>query len=99
MLCEGAYLRMILVKTFIKEELWIFWLAVVGWIIPAVILIPYVVFWHNYENQLCWMDHGQSIFLFTVPVSIVILINIVFLCSVINVLLFFRIISTMPTDS
>ena len=86
MLCEGAYLRMILVKTFIKEELWIFWLAIVGWIIPAVILIPYVFFRHNYENQLCWMDHGQSMIFLAVPVIIVILINIFFLCSVINVL-------------
>ena len=86
MLCEGAFLRMILVKTFIKEEFWIALLAVVGWIIPAFLVIPYVAFRHFYENEVCWMDRGTSILFLAIPVIIVIFTNVCFLCSVISVL-------------
>ena len=86
MLCEGAFLRMFLVKTFIKTDWCIFWLSAIGWVTPAFILIPYILFRHAYENQLCWMDQGQSILFLGIPVIIVIFINIYFLCSVILIL-------------
>ena len=44
MLCEGAFLRMIAVKTFIKEDFWVAWLMALGWLVPAGVLIPYVVY-------------------------------------------------------
>ena len=86
MLCEGAFLKMFIAEIFIKQEWCIFWLSVVGWVIPAFILIPYVLFRHSYENQLCWMDQGQSILFLGIPVIIIIIINIYFLCSVILIL-------------
>ena len=77
---------MFLVKTIIKKEWCIFWLSIVGWVTPGFILIPYILFRHSYENQLCWMDQGQSILILGIPVIIVIFINIYFLCSVILIL-------------
>ena len=86
MLCEGTYLRMILVKTFIEEESWIWWLGVLGWLVPVIVLMPYVLFRLGYENQLCWMDSGHSIMFLAIPAICAILINIYFLCDVIKVL-------------
>ena len=40
----------------------------------------------HYENELCWMDHGQSLIFLALPVISVIFINIFFLTSVILVL-------------
>jgi calcitonin receptor-like len=87
MLCEGIYLRMILVETFLREEnLWIWCLLVLGWILPGTAVIAYVVFRHKYENELCWMDPGQSIVFLAVPAICVILINIFLLFNVIRVI-------------
>ena len=86
MLSQGIYLRMILVKTFIEEEFWIWWLAVLGWIVPVVVLVPYVLFRLYYENELCWMDNGDSILFLVIPAICPILINIYFLCDVVRVL-------------
>ena len=86
MLCEGAFLRMIAVKTFIKEEFWVSLLMALGWLVPAFVLIPYVVYRQKYENDLCWMDHGHSMVFLAFPVISVIIINIFFLVSVVHVL-------------
>ena len=86
MLCEGAFLKLILVNSFIEERFWLLLLGIIGWVVPAVVLIPYVVFRHQFENQLCWMDQGTSMVFLAVPVIIVILINIFFLCKVIHIL-------------
>ena len=86
MLCEGTFLRLIAVRTFIKEEFWLSCLLVLGWLVPAGAIVPYVVYRYYYENELCWMDPGQSIIFLAVPVITVIIINIFFLGSVVRVL-------------
>lgn len=87
MLCEGTFLRMIAVRTFIKEEFWVCCLLVLGWLVPGVVLVPYVVYRYQYEDELCWMSmDGQSMIFLAVPVITVIIINIYFLCSVVKVL-------------
>ena len=87
MLCEGTFLRMIAVRTFIKEEFWVSCLLALGWLAPGVILIPYVIYRYQYENELCWMEpNSQSMIFLAVPVITVIIINIYFLYSVVTVL-------------
>ena len=86
MMCEGAFLRMISVKTFIKEELWVSWLLVLGWAVPILSIIPYIIYRIYYEDELCWMDHGHSMIFLAFPVISVIFINIFFLGSVVLVL-------------
>ena len=78
---------MIAVRTFIKEEFWVPWLMVLGWVVPGVVLVPYISYRYHYENELCWMNmDGQSIIFLAAPVVTVIIINIYFLCSVVTVL-------------
>ena len=86
MLCEGTFLRMILIKTFVEEENCLWRFCFLGWVLPLFVIIPYVGYRVNYENKLCWMDPGYSVIFLSVPVIIVIAINIFFLCSVIKVL-------------
>ena len=87
MLCEGIYLHMFLVNTIIRDEDALIWfLAVLGWIIPALSLLPYAWFRTRFENELCWMDPGQSIIFLAVPAISVIIINIFCLCNVIRII-------------
>ena len=86
MLAEGAFLRMILVKTFIEEEMLLVMLCILGWILPIFIILPYIFYRLQYENELCWMDPGHSVIFLAVPAIIVFVLNIYFLCNVIQVL-------------
>ena len=86
MLAEGAFLRMILVKTFIEEEKLLIFSCILGWIMPIFIILPYVIYRLQYENELCWMDLGNSIIFLAVPAILVLILNIFFLCNVIQVL-------------
>ena len=86
MLAEGAFLRMILVKTFIEEEKLLIFSCILGWIMPIFIILPYVIYRLQYENELCWMDPGNSIIFLAVPAILVFILNIFFLCNVIQVL-------------
>ena len=86
MLAEGAFLRMILVKTFIEEETLLVFLCILGWIMPIFIILPYVIFRLQYENELCWIDLGDRIIFLAVAAILVFVLNIFFLCNVIQVL-------------
>ena len=87
MLCEATFLRMILVNTFLDEKRYSKSLFLVGWLLPALVLLPYILYRINYENEKCWMDtEGSSIFFLAVPVILVFALNSYFLCNVIKIL-------------
>jgi len=86
MLCEGAYLRFILVRTVLDEDRWLFWLKALGWGLPILPMLPYIAYRVMYENQFCWMDQGNSVYFLAVPSILTILINIFFLVSVVKVI-------------
>ena len=62
-------------------------LSGIGWVVPAILLIPYVIYRLLYENENCWMEMGDSNWLLGIPVIIVIIFNIVILINVIHILL------------
>ena len=86
MMCEGAFLRMLAIKMVIREGVLVARLMMIGWLTPALLVIPYSVYRYKYENDICWMDHGESMVFLALPVIIVILINIYFLWSVVLVI-------------
>ena len=86
MLSEGLYLRILLLRTSARNESTQLPYLLVGWILPVLFVAIYGTFRHLYENELCWMETHDSIFLLAVPVACVISINIFLLCSVIKIL-------------
>ena len=56
------FLRMILVNTFNEEEDCLLLMYIIGWISPVGIILPYIIFRINYENENCWMDPGILIY-------------------------------------
>ena len=61
-------------------------LHLIGWILPILIMIPYVLHRLVCEDQNCWMDSGHSNWILGVPVLLVILINIIIFIDVIRIL-------------
>ena len=85
MLSEGTYLQLLLVHLNQSRKT-ISYLYFLGWVIPILIIIPYIVYRHLYEDDRCWMDMGDSNWFLGVPDIIVILLNIIFLANVIYIL-------------
>ena len=86
MLCEGIFLRMFLVQSFLDDERYVKMLCFTGWLMPGVVMLPYVLFRLNYENEKCWINPGSSVWFLAVPVILVFAINIFCLCSVIKII-------------
>ena len=62
MLCEGMFLRMILVNTFVEEEECLVFMYIIGWLSPALTILPYIIYRIFYEDTHCWMDPGKFSF-------------------------------------
>ena len=88
MFCEGIYLQLLLDSTLQVDQNWMILLCLsgIGWVAPAILLIPYVIYRLLYENENCWMDMGDSNWFLGIPVIIVIIFNII-LINVIHILL------------
>ena len=86
MLCEGAYLHLLLVATFLDEQCCVLCLTILGWTAPVFFIVPYMIYRHRNENFHCWMDMGDSNWFIAIPVIIVIILNIIFLSNVIHIL-------------
>lgn len=83
MLCEGAYLHLLLVNISIVDRYKVQLLVIVGWVVPVIVMVPYVAYRQLYENSHCWMDMGDSNWILGVPVMLVMVLNILFLSHVI----------------
>ena len=86
MLCEGAYLHLLLVAPFMDENCRVLCLTILGWTAPVFFIIPYMIYRQQNENFHCWMDMGDSNWFIAIPVIIVIILNIIFLYNVIHIL-------------
>ena len=85
MLCEGILLQLLLSDLNLNERT-LSCLNFIGWIVPALIIIPYAIHRLRHENKNCWMDTGNSNWILGVPVILVILINIIILVNVLIIL-------------
>ena len=86
MMCEGAYLHMILFNTLENDKRRLRLLMVIGWGLPIIAVIPYTGYRHYFHNSECWMDLGFSSWFVGVPVLIIMIINVAMLVNVIIVL-------------
>ena len=49
---------MILVNSFTDQEHCVNMLKILGWLGPLLVILPYIFYRINYENEKCWMDSG-----------------------------------------
>ncbi|KAK6620445.1 hypothetical protein RUM44_006846 [Polyplax serrata] len=90
MLCEGLYLHTLLVNAFLSEDRLVKWLYVLGWAIPAMAIILYSILRANGEGEEithCWMNETKYTNVLVVPVFISMVLNLVFLCNIVRVLM------------
>lgn len=51
MLCEGFYLHTVLVSAFVSEKKLVKWLVVLGWTVPACVIVLYGVLRGTYGTD------------------------------------------------
>ncbi|XP_043268676.1 calcitonin gene-related peptide type 1 receptor isoform X2 [Venturia canescens] len=91
MLCEGFYLHMLLVCAFTSEQNLVKWLMGVGWLTPAIFVLIYAILRtvsdDPADNSQCWIDEGNYKYVLVLPVGVSTLLNLMFLCNIVRVLL------------
>ncbi|XP_033219249.1 calcitonin gene-related peptide type 1 receptor-like [Belonocnema kinseyi] len=90
MLCEGFYLHTMLLSAFASEHKLVKWLVSLGWCLPAIIVIIYsllrIISDDPEDTAQCWINSGNYINVLIYPVCVSTLLNLVFLCNIVRVL-------------
>ena len=86
MLCEGAYLQLLLMDVFHDDRKRVRLMVVLGWVTPVIIVIPYYCWVYEMDEDLCWLEFVHTNIFLVIPVILIIALNIVFLCNVIRML-------------
>ena len=83
MMCEGAYLQMLLFNTFDNDHRRLRLLCCLGWGLPGLAILPYSLFRFVNMDTNCWMDLGDSAWFIGIPVVIIMVVNLLMLVNVI----------------
>ena len=83
MMCEGAYLQMVLFNTFDNDHRRMRLLCCLGWGLPGLAIVPYSLFRFVNLDTNCWMDLGDSAWFIGIPVVIIMIVNLLMLVNVI----------------
>eukprot|EP00096_Caligus_rogercresseyi_P007861 TRINITY_DN25999_c0_g1_i1.p1 TRINITY_DN25999_c0_g1~~TRINITY_DN25999_c0_g1_i1.p1 ORF type:complete len:204 (+),score=19.83 TRINITY_DN25999_c0_g1_i1:192-803(+) len=90
MFCEGLYLFIILIVTFVSENKVFKLLLAVGWLFPLVLIITYAAFRWAYQgpesDRSCWIEEISLNWIYKVPCILSIFVNFVFLIIIISLL-------------
>lgn len=91
MLCEGFYLHTVLVSAFVSEKKLVRCLVWLGWGAPALVILQYGLLrgLHGDESDTiqCWMNETSYTNILVAPVVISMILNLLFLCNIIRVVL------------
>ena len=86
MLCEGAYLQLLLMDIFHDDKKRVKGMLVVGWVTPLKIVIPYYCWVYQIDEKLCWTKFEHTNLFLVIPVILIITLNIIFLFNVMRML-------------
>ncbi|XP_023706761.1 calcitonin gene-related peptide type 1 receptor isoform X2 [Cryptotermes secundus] len=91
MLCEGFYLHTLLVAAFISESRLVKWLYGLGWAMPLAPTIIYTSLRASNhdanDTKECWINESPYTIVLIVPVCASMVLNLIFLCNILRVLL------------
>ncbi|XP_012282476.1 calcitonin gene-related peptide type 1 receptor isoform X2 [Orussus abietinus] len=91
MLCEGFYLHTLLVSAFASEHKLVKLLMALGWPTPAIFVTIYAILRLTSDDPAdtlqCWINEGNYMNVLVYPVCVSTLLNLLFLCNIVRVLL------------
>ncbi|XP_064454786.1 parathyroid hormone/parathyroid hormone-related peptide receptor-like isoform X2 [Ornithodoros turicata] len=88
-LMEGLYLHNLIFLAFFTDSSGIIKYVVLGWGLPVVFLIPWIIVRATLEDTLCWTTNETQIYFWIIrgPITVSILVNFVMFINVTRVLL------------
>ncbi|XP_012054603.1 PREDICTED: secretin receptor [Atta cephalotes] len=88
-LMEGLYLHNLVFLPLCTDSSTIFLYIVLGWGLPVLVVVPWIIFRATIEDTLCWTTHNNpSLFLIIrIPMIICILFNFLLFLNIVRVLL------------
>ncbi|KAL5007388.1 hypothetical protein ScPMuIL_016194 [Solemya velum] len=88
MFSEGFYLHMLIVITFIGEKRMLHICYFIGWVFPLLPTATYsLIRSTNGDTSLCWMHETNLNWILTGPVTVMLIINLIFLFNILRILL------------
>ncbi|XP_052405524.1 growth hormone releasing hormone receptor a [Carassius gibelio] len=88
LLVEGLYLQTILTLTFVSQRKYFWWYILIGWGVPSVVLIVWVLTRQFYDNRGCWDDTDNMNIWWIIkgPITVSLIANIIIFLNVIRIL-------------
>ncbi|XP_072219977.1 vasoactive intestinal polypeptide receptor 1-like [Leuresthes tenuis] len=88
LLVEGMYLQTLLALTFVSQRKYFWWYILIGWGLPSMVLILWVLTRFFYDDRGCWDDTDNVGIWWIIkgPITVSLLINIVIFINVIRIL-------------
>ncbi|XP_045168245.2 corticotropin-releasing factor receptor 2-like isoform X2 [Mercenaria mercenaria] len=91
MFVEGLYLHVIIVWTYSADKIKLSYLLLIGWGLPSINIIAWIIVRAIYDNDHCWFPHaeGNSVYdyVYIGPILFVLFANIIFLSTIVWVLI------------
>ncbi|XP_042901863.1 calcitonin gene-related peptide type 1 receptor isoform X2 [Parasteatoda tepidariorum] len=86
MFCEGFYLQKLIAATFAEQKSFIMF-YIIGWVFPVVPVGIYAIIRATLADDKCWIQHAEPYeWIMYAPNLLSLIVNIVFLCNIIRVL-------------
>ncbi|KAL8585804.1 hypothetical protein ACOMHN_065154 [Nucella lapillus] len=94
-LMEGLYLYMLIHRTIVTERYGVRPYILIGWITPWLMVIPWIIVKHQFENTYCWnmQENRAYLWILNGPWVATVMINFFFFLDIFRVL-FMRVRST-----
>ncbi|XP_077471180.1 growth hormone-releasing hormone receptor-like isoform X2 [Stigmatopora argus] len=88
LLVEGIYLQTLLALTFVSQRIYFWWYILIGWGLPSIILVLWVLTRFFYDDRGCWDDTDNVPIWWIIkgPITASLLINIAIFVNVIRIL-------------
>uniref|UniRef100_A0A3B1ISX9 Growth hormone releasing hormone receptor a n=1 Tax=Astyanax mexicanus TaxID=7994 RepID=A0A3B1ISX9_ASTMX len=88
LLVEGMYLQTLLALTFVSQRKYFWWYILIGWGVPSLVLIVWVLIRNFYDDRGCW-DDTDNIGVWWIikgPITASLFANIIIFLNVIRIL-------------
>ncbi|KAG1969055.1 pituitary adenylate cyclase-activating polypeptide type I receptor [Pimephales promelas] len=88
LLVEGMYLQTLLALTFVSQRKYFWWYILIGWGVPSVVLIVWVLTRQFFDNRGCWDDTDNMNIWWIIkgPITASLFANIIIFLNVIRIL-------------
>ncbi|KAM4739768.1 pituitary adenylate cyclase-activating polypeptide type I receptor [Anableps anableps] len=88
LLVEGMYLQTLLALTFVFQKKYFWWYILIGWGLPTIIIVAWILTRNFYNNEGCWDDTDVAFIWWIIkgPITASLLVNFIIFLNVIRIL-------------